>query len=113
MKQILATIQPHMRGKVISALHELPHFPGVTILKCQGQGRGKGKGGSYVVTENDLQYVLKERLEIVCNDELVEAIIDAIVKNAHTGNHGDGVVTVSAVLDIIRIRIGERGESVL
>ena len=113
MKLISATIQPHMRGKVIGALHELPHFPGVTILKCQGQGRGKGQGGSYVVTEDDLQYNVKERLEIICADDMVEAMVSTIVKNAHTGNFGDGIITICEVMDIIRIRTGERGETVL
>jgi len=31
MKQIKAILQPHVLSRVIHALHELPHFPGVTV----------------------------------------------------------------------------------
>jgi nitrogen regulatory protein P-II 1 len=41
----------------------------------------------------------------------VEAVIDAIVKSAHTGKIGDGKIFVSPVEQVIRIRTGETNES--
>jgi nitrogen regulatory protein P-II 1 len=107
MKEIKATIQPHMTEKVIEALHELQTFPGVTVFKCQGQGRGKGHGGSFVVTEAEVGFAPKERLEIVCEDALAEAIVRLIAEKAHTGNPGDGIITVTTVNHHLRIRTGE------
>jgi nitrogen regulatory protein P-II 1 len=41
----------------------------------------------------------------------VEAVIDAIVKSAHTGKIGDGKIFVSPIEQVIRIRTGETNES--
>ena len=111
MKEIKATIQPHMTEKVIEALHELQTFPGVTVFKCQGQGRGKGRGGAFVVTEDEVGFAPKERLEIVCEDTLAEAIVRLVAEKAHTGNPGDGIITVATVNHHIRIRTGEGHQS--
>jgi nitrogen regulatory protein P-II 1 len=53
MKEIKAIIQPHMLGKVMDALHALPHFPGATVSDCQGQGRGRGTGGHFEATSEN------------------------------------------------------------
>jgi Nitrogen regulatory protein P-II len=38
MKEIKAIIQPHMLRRVIEALHEMSHFPGLTVTDAFGQG---------------------------------------------------------------------------
>jgi nitrogen regulatory protein PII len=43
------------------------------------------------------------------DDSRADTVVDAIVKAANTGKIGDGKVFVSAILDAIRIRTGERG----
>ena len=40
MKEIKAIIKSQMLGRVVKALHELPHFPGLTFYDVHGQGRG-------------------------------------------------------------------------
>lgn len=45
MKKICAYIKTHRVGEVIAALHELPCFPGFTVLDGHGQGHGCGAGG--------------------------------------------------------------------
>ncbi len=71
MHAIRAIIQPHMLGKLMRTLHEFPHFPGCTVTDARGQGRGQGAGGSYKVTEENIDYHRKVVLEIICADELV------------------------------------------
>ena len=107
MKEIKATIQPHMLSKVITALHELPSFPGVTVFKCEGQGRGKGPNGTYVATGDGPFFRAKDRLEIVCPDEQVSSIVSTIAQHAHTGNPGDGLIWVVMLENCMRIRTGE------
>ncbi|MFZ1682895.1 MAG: P-II family nitrogen regulator [Candidatus Zixiibacteriota bacterium] len=109
MKEIKATIQPHMLSKVVQVLHELPHFPGMTVFKCQGQGRGRGSGGSFVQTEDAIDFHAKERIEIICSDEAVDTIVGAIAANAQTGNPGDGIITISNIAFVMRLRTGETG----
>jgi len=113
MKEIKATIQPHMRANVIRALHELPHFPGVTVFKGQGQGRGRGQGGAYVVTEDSINYHPKDRIEIICADHLAGEIVAVITKTAHTGNQGDGIITVADLESVTRIRTAESADAAL
>ena len=51
-------------------------------------------------------------VQIVVNDDQVEACVDAIINAAHTGRIGDGKVCIT-VKDAIRIRTKERGEAAL
>jgi nitrogen regulatory protein PII len=53
------------------------------------------------------------RLEIVCHDEEVEAILEALYAAGHTGHAGDGKVFVLQVLDALRLKTGERGKAAL
>lgn len=40
-------------------------------------------------------------------------ITDAIVRSARTGNNGDGIVGVTELVDVVRIRTGERADAAL
>lgn len=108
MKEIKAIIQPHMVSKVVRALHELPHFPGLTLFDARGQGRGRGAGGAFKVTEDSIDYHRKTVLEIVCADELAASIAETIQRAAHTGHAGDGMILVTELPEVIRIRTGEK-----
>ena len=55
----------------------------------------------------------KVRVDIVAPDNLVGAILDVIEKAAKTGKIGDGKIFVSDVLEVVRIRTGERGEDAI
>ena len=56
MREIKAILQPHVVSRVVRALHALPHFPGLTMSDARGQGRGRGEGGSFKLTEDDIDY---------------------------------------------------------
>lgn len=110
MKQVTALIKPHMEGKVVSALHELPEFPGFTIIeRVRGQGRGRGVGGGFVATELNLTFQMHAMLVVVCRDELVGQVCGAIIRNAHTGHKGDGIIWVVEAGNFHRI--GEFSET--
>jgi nitrogen regulatory protein P-II 1 len=55
----------------------------------------------------------KVKVETVVPDEVVEEIIDKVVKEITTGNYGDGKIFIYDVCDVVRIRTGERGEEAL
>jgi nitrogen regulatory protein P-II 1 len=94
-----------MLSKVTRSLQKIPGFPGLSVLEIQGFGRGKVLvPGDKVVRE----FVPKIRLEIVVKNELVDEVVRAIEKAAHTGNPGDGVIFVLPVEQAVRIRTGER-----
>ena len=107
MKEIKAIIQPHMLSRVMDALHELPHFPGVTVSGCQGQGRGRGAGGGYVPTEEGIYFVKKTKLELCCSDDICDELVKTIRLAAHSGNPGDGIITITDPERVVRIRSGQ------
>jgi nitrogen regulatory protein PII len=60
-----------------------------------------------------VDFVPKTRVEIGVRDELVDAVVDAIVRAAHTGKVGDGKIFVTAIEKVVRIRTGEMDDAAL
>ena len=104
MTIVTALIRPHMEGRVVRALHELPDFPGFFLVEARGQGRGRGAGGSYQASEFDLTYHHYLQLEIVCRSGLAAEIRDMIATAAWTGRKGDGVIFTTDADSFVRIR---------
>ena len=111
MKQVKAIVRPHMLEHVIAALQELPHFPGFTTFDAQGQGRGRGKGGAFKATEESIFQDKRAIIELITTDELAESIAATIQKSAHTGYAGDGVIVITEIDRVVRIRSGETQEN--
>jgi nitrogen regulatory protein P-II 1 len=58
-----------------------------------------------------VDFLPKIKVEVVIADDQLEAALEAIVGAARTGRIGDGKIFVSEVLDVLRIRTGETGET--
>lgn len=112
MKEIKAIIQPFMLIKVVSALHKIEGLPGVTISETKGFGKSKGKKDNGN-EEGIFEFVPKNKIEVVIQDELVEQVVNTIQENAHTGNPGDGKIFVVNVEEAVKIRTNERGEEAI
>lgn len=108
MKQVKAIIQPHMLQRVVHALHELPHFPGMTVIDVKGEGRGGGKDHAYEATVESIFNTARKLIDVVCADELAAPIAETIQKTAHTGHRGDGLIVITEIIEVRRIRSGER-----
>lgn len=105
MKRIEVMIKPHQLSKVVAALHALPRFPGFTVFNAHGQGQGRGAGGHYAYGEDDdLLFHAQRVLVIICKDDEVHDIAHVIASTAHTGHHGDGIIAISDLLELQRIR---------
>ncbi len=116
MKMITAMIQPFMLGKVTRALEELSGLPGMTVTDVRGFGREKSShdpGAPHRVIEDFVEYVKKVRIEIVARDDMVDRIVDTIVRTAHTGRRGDGKVFVWSVEHAVRVQTGETGDAAI
>lgn len=112
MKKIEAIIQPSRLDEVKDALKEIG-IEGMTVLEVRGHGRQKGHTEVYRGREYSVDLLPKLKIEMVLPDELVEPVIEALLKSARTGKIGDGKVFVLPVEDAIRIRNGQRGPSAL
>ncbi|MFO1511934.1 MAG: P-II family nitrogen regulator [Verrucomicrobiota bacterium] len=98
MKEIKAIIKPFKLEAVVEALREIKGLPAVTISPAHGLSVERGS----------FDQVVKTKLEIMVTDDLVESVIQAIQKAAHTGNPGDGRIFVIPVEETVKIRTGER-----
>lgn len=105
MKRVEAFLQKHRLPKVIAALHAQLSFPGFTVFDVHGQGHGRGAGGHYVYGEEE-GLLLHDRcvLVVICHNQQADDIADVIAKAAHTGNKGDGIITITALERVLRIR---------
>lgn len=109
MKEIKAIVHSNMLQHVLKALHALPHVNGVTVSDCRGQGRGGGTEEP-PPAEQVLGFASKTKLEIFCDDEHVEQLVETIRAATHTGRPGGGIITVADLPLVVRIRTGERQE---
>ena len=112
MKLITAIIKPFKLDEVRSALSELG-VSGMTVTEVKGFGRQRGHTELYRGAEYVVDFVPKARLDIAVRTELVEQVVDAIVKAAKTGKVGDGKIFITNVARVIRIRTGETDDSAL
>ena len=112
MKKIEAVIKPFKLDEVKEALHEVG-LQGLTVLEAKGFGRQKGHTELYRGAEYVVDFLPKVKIEVICEDAMVERAIEAIVTAARTGRIGDGKIFVSNLEEVVRIRTGERGEQAM
>ncbi len=112
MKKIEAVIKPFKLDEVKEALHEVG-LQGLTVLEAKGFGRQKGHTELYRGAEYVVDFLPKVKIEVICDDAIVERAIEAIVTAARTGRIGDGKIFVSNLEEVVRIRTGERGEQAM
>ncbi|MFN0107654.1 MAG: P-II family nitrogen regulator [Blastocatellia bacterium] len=108
MKKIEAIIRPHLLEAVKDSLQALG-VQGMTLSEIRGFGRQKGHTEVYRGSEYKVEFVPKLKIEVIVDDEIAEAAVDAIVKSARTGKFGDGKIFIFSVEEAIRIRTGEHG----
>ena len=112
MKQITAIVKPFKLEEVREALGQVG-VTGLTVTEVKGFGRQKGHTELYRGAEYVVDFLPKVKIEVVCDDAVVERAVEAIINSARTGRIGDGKIFVSSVEDVIRIRTGERGEDAI
>ena len=108
MKKLEAIIKPFKLDEIKDALNELG-LQGITVLEAKGFGRQKGHTELYRGAEYIVDFLPKVKIELIIEDQQLEAAIEAIQKAAHTGRIGDGKIFISSIEDAIRILTGERG----
>ena len=108
MREIKAIIRRERVSEVVSALHERPDLPGVTISLVDGVGRKPGAPGAVEFGE-----VQMAKLETVVSAELVDWVVNRIQQAAFTGRPGDGKIFVIRVEQAVQIRSGNQGPEVL
>jgi len=106
MKLIVAVIKPSRLDAVLDSVTEAG-ASGLTVTEVRGYGRQKGKTEVYRGAEYEVKLLPKVKLEIAVSDDIVDRVVDAIVRAANTSKIGDGKVFVLDLEKALRIRTGE------
>lgn len=112
MKKIEAIIKPFKLDEVKEALQEVG-VQGLSVIEVKGFGRQKGHTELYRGAEYVVDFLPKVKIDVVLDDDQVDAAIAVIVEAAKTDKIGDGKIFVSPVEQAIRIRTGESGSDAL
>jgi len=112
MRKVEAIIKPFKLDEVKEAL-QAAGVQGMTVSEVKGFGRQKGHTELYRGAEYVVDFLPKIKLEIVCSEEMVDKVVQAIVGAANTGRIGDGKIFVSSLEEVIRIRTGESGSEAI
>lgn len=108
MKKIEAVIKPFKLDDVKEALVDIG-ITGMTVSDVKGYGRQQGHSELYRGAEYIVDFLAKNKIEVVVNDEDVEATIKTIIEAAKTGKIGDGKIFVTPLDEVVRIRTEQKG----
>ena len=108
MKMVSAIIKPFKLEEVKEALR-MAGIQGMTVVETRGFGRQRGHTEVYRGAEYQVDFVPKVKIEVLCDDDQVGPVVEAVMNAARTGKIGDGKIFVSPVDQVYRIRTGEMG----
>jgi nitrogen regulatory protein PII len=108
MKKIEAIIRLSRFDKVRDALADIG-LDFFTLSEVKGFGLQREEKLLYRGNAYESDYIARLRLDIICEDDKVETVIQAIMLAGRTGEIGDGKIAVYDIERVLRIRTGEEG----
>src|SRR2546427_10952111 len=98
MTKVEAVVIRERVETVIDAVeHETGHV-GVTVIEALGHGRQRGVTHEYRGRVFESRFLPKAQLTFIVNDELADAVVEAIADAARSGREsGDGLIWTSPV----------------
>ena len=112
MKLVVAIVKPHRLVEVKEALRGIG-VSGLTTSDVEGFGRQRGHTEVYRGAEYQVDFVPKVKVEVLCDDDQADRVVEEIAAAGRTGKIGDGKIWVSSIEQVVRIRTGEMGPDAL
>jgi nitrogen regulatory protein PII len=113
MTKVEAVVIRERVETVIDAVEKQTGHVGVTVVEAIGHGRQRGITHEYRGRIFESRFLPKAVLTFIVADERAEAVVDAIVDAARSGNEsGDGIVWTTPVESVTHNRTGMRLEEV-
>jgi len=113
MTKIEAIIEPSKLQPAIDALVEFG-FEGLTVENVRTTAESSNDASVTYRGAPGASFVfLKQKIEMVVRDDEAEDAVRIISQAARTGHMKDGIIFVSAVAEVIRIRNGQCNEAAL
>ena len=80
---------------------------GMTVMQVLGCGVEKGTYEFEIETNEEMELLPKQQINIVVETEKVDEIIELVKQEMYTGHIGDGKIFVYDITNVVRIRTGE------
>jgi nitrogen regulatory protein P-II 1 len=106
VKKIEAIIRPYKVAAVKQALKNIG-IAGMTLSKVEGIGKQKGHREVYRGLDIHVDSNPRTRIEIVVDDHVVGIVRDVILRQARTGDQGDGKIFIYNIEEAVGIRTGK------
>ncbi|MCH7407775.1 P-II family nitrogen regulator [Belliella sp. DSM 111904] len=85
----------------------------LSFYDVKGMGLEHAKPQTYRGVAYEPSYIPRTKIEIVTTEDLVEAVVNCILKEGKTGEIGDGKIFISDIQEAYRIRNNDTGASAL
>jgi nitrogen regulatory protein P-II 1 len=109
MKLIKAYIRNRKIKDVYNALTK-NGFCCMTFVQCEGTGHYTDREKNHISAKYEFAEAYKViKLEILVSDNDAEKVVKIIRTNGRTGYHGDGMIIISPVEDVYKIRTDDKG----
>ncbi|MFO7934044.1 MAG: P-II family nitrogen regulator [Bacteroidales bacterium] len=109
MKLIKAYIRRRKAEEVYKGLKDAG-FCCMTFVECEGTGQYSDHEEKHVSEKYPFADAFRViKLEILADDDHIREIIDIIKQNGRTGYRGDGMIIVSPVEEVYKVRTDETG----
>ena len=113
MTKVEAVVVRERVETVIDAVEQQTGHVGVTVVEAIGHGRQRGITHEYRGRMFESRFLPKAVLTFVVAEEQAEAVVDALVDAARSGNEsGDGIVWTTPVANVTHNRTGVKLEEV-
>ena len=109
MKVLKAFVKPFKVNDILNQLLQAG-FPNITVSMAEGTGHFNSEESS-ISTHFSITDSKVAKIEIVCNENDVDKIVGIISQKGRTGNPGDGIICVSEIEKVYKVKTGqENGE---
>ncbi len=112
IREIKAFVRQACVEPVISSLTALG-IGSISIISVDGVGGLSDPRSGKLSVKYPIRYSKIAKIELVCRADDVDEIVNCIRKSACTNTSGDGMIYVTDVDRIIKIRSGDEGTSAL
>jgi len=112
MKAIKAYIRCEKVGEVLDGLKE-HGIEDISLIHVKGIGHLAHPQDCKYSIEDVTKYSEVGKIEIICRDDQYTNTIETLRQKAYTGMQGDGMIFVTEVMEAVKIRTGETGETAL
>lgn len=109
MKLIKAYIRYRKTEEVYEALMKAGYH-GMTFVECEGTGKYTDQEKEHISEKYPYAGAYRViKLEILVSDQHIEPVVEIIGENGRTGYRGDGIILVSPIDEVYKVRTGEKG----